>query len=500
MVVAVLGGSSGRRRTAAPVAAVLACLLVLSACNLGLWGHSLFLGLGRQPALGGRGAYPALPILHEGRWLTDAEGRVLLAHGVNMVSKQVPYYPSAFGFDDADAAWLEDNGFNVVRLGVLPTGLMPSPGHVDNAYIEHLASTVDTLARHHILVLLDFHQDGYGPAVGSDGFPPWMTLTDGAKNVPAPFPTYYLTNPALQQAFQSFWNNQSGPDGVPLQQDYAEMAAAVARRFANDPWVLGYDVLNEPWPGTTWAPCLGSAGCPSLDAGELAPFYTRANQAIRSADTNHLVFGEPFVLFNFGQAPTTIPLPGQDQESGLSFHQYATSAGGAQGVIDQALAWSSRTGGALLDSEWGATSDPTAITTQADQLDSAMLPWIFWSFDSYVVRNLSLPPTGGNLDKGVAEALARPHPLAVAGTPLSFSYDANTKTMAFSYSTNRVTGGRFRPGAITSVEIPRIAEPGGYRVTVEGGRVTSRPDAYMLAIRADPHATSVSVTVSPAGP
>ncbi len=125
-------------------------------------------------------ALPVAPVGHQGRWLIDADGRVLLVHGVNMVEKSAPYYPAAAGFSDADAVWLAQNGFRVVRVGVLATGLMPTPGVVDTAYIQQIASTVDDLASHFIFSLIDFHQDGWGPVVGSDGFPAWMTLTGDA--------------------------------------------------------------------------------------------------------------------------------------------------------------------------------------------------------------------------------------------------------------------------------------------------------------------------------
>jgi len=69
------------------------------------------------------------------------------------------------------------------------------------------------------------------------------------------------------------------------------MFSAVAKQFAGEPYVLGYDLFNEPWPGTTWADCLNDpGGCPTLDANELAPVYAKAASAIRAAGDNHLVF------------------------------------------------------------------------------------------------------------------------------------------------------------------------------------------------------------------
>src|SRR5689334_13720037 len=65
---------------------------------------------------------------HDGRWLTDGDGRVVLVHGVNLVSKwpaEDPQTPAEVGFDADDAAFLHDQGFNVVRLGVVFGAVMP---------------------------------------------------------------------------------------------------------------------------------------------------------------------------------------------------------------------------------------------------------------------------------------------------------------------------------------------------------------------------------------
>lgn len=72
------------------------------------------------------------------------------------MSKEAPYFPSAAGFGEDDAAWLEAQGFDAVRLGLTGTGLMPFPGHVDEQFLDHLAETVDVLAAHLIFVLLIF--------------------------------------------------------------------------------------------------------------------------------------------------------------------------------------------------------------------------------------------------------------------------------------------------------------------------------------------------------
>jgi endoglycosylceramidase len=440
---------------------------------------------------------------HNGRWLVDAQGRVLLPHGVNLVAKQAPYYPSAGGFSEDDAVWLKDNGFDAVRLGLTATGLMPTPGQIDDALLDRYAATVDMLAAHEIYVLVDLHQDGWGERadgepLGSDGFPEWMTLTNGALNTHTGFPLYYATNPAIQHAFQSLWDDDLGPNGVPLQTSVATMFGALAARFADNPWVLGYDVYNEPWPGVTWTPCLAPTGCPDLEHAYLDALYGEVTRAIRAAGSDQLVFGEPFVLFNFGTAPASFDLPDGDANAGMSFHMYAASAQ-EPSLIQHALDWSSRTGGALLNTEWGSTTDPVVITRQADELDAALIPWMFWSYDENVVKDLELPPTGSNVNTAAALALARPHAVAVAGTPLSMSFDPASRSFEFSWATTGVNHGHFPPKVATSISTPSSIYPDGYTVYVSGAQIVSDPCAPTLLLANQPSAKSAAIRVTPGG-
>ncbi|MHB8219947.1 MAG: cellulase family glycosylhydrolase [Acidimicrobiales bacterium] len=503
-------GSVGPALAVALAVALATVTLLLAAC-------------GTSPAsspsatAGGRGAtapaatspLPVGPVSHVRRWLTDAAGRVVMLHGVNMVEKSPPYYPSAMGFDSADAAWLESNGLDVVRLGVLGTGIMPTPGHVTQPYIDHLAATVATLGRHHISVLLDMHQDGFGPSVGSDGFPAWMTLTGSAVNNHAGFPSYYLTDPATQQAFQSLWDNAKGPNGVGLQTDVADMFGALAKTFARSANVIGYDVFNEPWPGTTWEPCLTDPhGCASLVTKELDPLYAKVDRAIRRYDHTHIVFAEPFVLFNYGTATTTVARPAGDPATGMAFHQYATSPAAAAQTLKNAVAWSATTGGALLATEWGATTTGPSISAQADQFDHQLLPWIFWSFDGAIVKSVGLPPGGSNLVTSTVDAVVRPYPTLIAGTPTSISYDATTHHFTATWTDREPDGRMVQKGTVSSLAMPAVDYPNGYTVSVSGARVTSKPCSRDLRVatgslpsssRGSGPTPSVQVTVSPGG-
>jgi endoglycosylceramidase len=440
---------------------------------------------------------PLPPLSSSGRWLVDSLGRTVLLHGFNEVAKSPPFYPAAFGFGDDDAAFLASEGFNALRLGIDFGALMPTPGVIDDTYVEHLAETVDGLARHRIVVLLDFHQDGFSPLFNGNGLPDWMAITDGLPNPPdAVFPLYYIQNPAMQRAFEHFWANDPGPDGVGLQVNYVRGLVRIAQRFANEPWVLGYDLMNEPWPGATWQPCL--TGCPELEQSLIVPFQRKASDTVLAAAPGRLAFVEPFVLFNFGQAATS--LPGTRPGAALSFHSYAGNVAGEESVVRLAVEAAERDGAPLIATEFGATLDPTTLQRIADQLDARLVPWLEWAYNESIIADRTQPAGPDNLRSVAAfEALVRPYPTAVAGVPTSMTFDRTTGTFEAAFSPP-VPAPRERAARITVVEVPARLYPDGYRVRARGAWVDSPRCASRLILRTKPRATTVSVQVTPRAP
>jgi endoglycosylceramidase len=168
-----------------------------------------------------RSGGPKLRLGHLGRWITDADGRVVIVHGINMVYKRPPDDPAAVGFGNDDAAFLASIGFNAVRVGVIWKAVEPRPGVYDNAYLNRIAGTVRTLARHGIVSLLDSHQDMYNERFQGEGAPNWPAEDDGLPAVPKRgFPANYLAMAALWHAFDHFSDNSPGPGGVGLQGRY----------------------------------------------------------------------------------------------------------------------------------------------------------------------------------------------------------------------------------------------------------------------------------------
>jgi len=484
----------------APRALVLACALLCSGA----------FAAARPPAAG-----PPEPLGHAGRWIVDASGRVIVLHGVNMVNKFPPYDLASIGFDADDVAFLAREGVNAVRVGVIYAAVEPVPGQYDDAYLDSIAATVGLLADAGILSLLDFHQDAYSTVFSGEGLPDWATLTDGLPTTPLPtFPEIYGELPALQHAYDNFWANRPGPDGVGLQDRYAAAWAHVAARFRDTPGVVGYDLFNEPFPGSDWRECATADGCPELDASLLTPFFDRVLQAIRTADERHLVWYEPWVLFDAGAATHVGPL--DDPRLGMSFHDYQPRDDYALPLAN-AERQTHRTGDALLMTEYGATESPAVILQILDAADRAMMSRIYWAYSNRapfqvvapagsvasapqqgLVLDPSQPLTGANVFEAKWDAFVRPYPQAVAGTPRRWSYEPKTRTFELAYATAPAGGGPPLPADLeTEVVVPARHYPGCYQVAADGARVTSPAGAPLLRLVTEPGAAEVTVRVTP---
>ncbi len=470
-------------------------------------------------------AAPIGPIGQSGRWMTDSKGRVVILHGVNMVYKRKPYTPSTSGFGVDDARFLAHEGLNNVRLGVIYAGVEPRPGQYDDGYLANIASTVRTLADNGVFTMLDFHQDLYNERFQGEGFPDWAVQDDGLPAQPQTgFPGNYIAQPALNRAFQHFWDNDAGPGGVGLQDRYAAAWRHVAERFRSQPALLGYDLFNEPWPGPQWPTCANTEGCPVFDA-QLTEMSRRATSAIHQVDPRHIAWYEPNVIFNDG-AKTSHGDTGPN--AGMSFHIYCLAEGNTPGrspldpaqqggcstaeelPFQNADAQSAKTGDTLMLTEFGATDDLDQIERIVEGAEKHMVSWQYWHYcqcadpttsgvgpTQALVLDPSKPPSGANLKSDKLKVLARPYPQAVSGTPRHYDFDSDKRTFALDYSTARVGGGRLGATTDTQVFLPARRYPGGYDVSVLGGEPVSAPNDQALRIRTCTGRTEVKVRITP---
>jgi hypothetical protein len=244
-------------------------------------------------------AVPPAPIGHAGRWLTDADGRVLLVTGVNMVNKLAPYAPDADGFGADDAAFLAANGFDAVRLGVIWKAVEPEPEVFDDSYLARIAATVNLLGSYGIVSLLDFHQDMYNEEFQGEGAPDWAVDTSGLLAFPElGFPANYFLQPALQAAYDNFWAN-THVDGEGLQDWYAGAWQHVAAYFAGNPNLLGYDDAHAGFSFHDYCPFASIAALYGL----LCPSFNTS--VFSNADAHSSQTGDALLLTEFGATDDT---------------------------------------------------------------------------------------------------------------------------------------------------------------------------------------------------
>jgi endoglycosylceramidase len=179
----------------------------------------------------------------------DSYGRQVIFSGINKVNKN-----QRMNYTDSDPIGTFEQfnrwGFNCVRLGVIWDGVEPEPGKYDEKYLDKLEERVNWAAQNGMYVMLDMHQDLYGVDY-SDGAPKWATLTENLPHFTGSvWSDSYLISPAVQKAFDNFWTNIPASDGIGIQDHYIRMWQHVAKRFANNKAIIGFDIMNEPFNGT----------------------------------------------------------------------------------------------------------------------------------------------------------------------------------------------------------------------------------------------------------
>lgn len=192
---------------------------------------------------------PKLITVHKNKFV-DSRGRHVILNGINVISKSkeegylVPK-------DSTLYAQLRDWGFNSIRFGINWGTLEPEPGVYNEDYLKGIDKHIKWAADNNIAVVLDMHQDLYSVLYGN-GAPEWATLHEGKPHVTGDvWSDAYMLSGAVQTALDNFWANSPAPDGIGLQDHYAQLWKHIAQRYANNPTVIGYDLMNEPFPGSS---------------------------------------------------------------------------------------------------------------------------------------------------------------------------------------------------------------------------------------------------------
>ncbi len=192
-----------------------------------------------------------------GKRFIDEYGRERIFNGINVCDKGV--YDAALGRRTYCHEWEKElitpfyeSGFNLMRLGFTWDAIEPQPRQYNKEYIQFLKNTLDRCEKAEIYVFLDMHQDlysGFGDGNG-DGAPAWATLTGkhAYKKAKKVWAEGYFWGKAVHKAFDNFWDNKPVGDKG-LQDYYAQMWQFVVKELGSHPAVIGFDLMNEPFPG-----------------------------------------------------------------------------------------------------------------------------------------------------------------------------------------------------------------------------------------------------------
>lgn len=436
-------------------------------------------------------------IAQSGRWFVDPAGRTVMLRGGNVMLPE--FKAGEPRWTDDTPARMAEQGFNAIRLVIFFSGVMPRPGVIDQAYLDRIARTVAAYKAAGIYTMIDFHQDQYGALVGVRGMPDWAVFSDGYKRIPGvEFPMGYFKDPAVQRSFDNFWRNHPVPGTAKGVQDlYVDGLAAVARRFRDEPAVMGIDVMNEPATGTRCAqPDPAKAHCPELERELLEPFYRKASAAIGKAAPGMIVFVEPFMLQGALGTPINTPFAAPQGRRGFSFHNYGPVKETRDRVNDYALAHATRQGAAIVNTEWGFSNDPAEINGQADDFDARHISWMGWTRGAFeALVDPALPDRGNGNRVALLRAYARPYAQATAGTPQSTRFDPVSGTLTYRFTP--ASGNRGK--GTTEIRVPAIHYPNGYTVAIDGGAARSPAGAPLLRVAAAPGAKLVTVKLSRVG-
>jgi endoglycosylceramidase len=502
--------------------------------------------------------YLSGPLLSPGGpFMKDRFGRTILLHGVNAVYKFAPYtltvtpgQPNSLAA--ADAVRISSDGFNVVRLGIIWAGIEPGSGgpnqpkvctpgapgdpgmwnqKVADAYLSQVQRVVDELGQRHIYSLLDMHQDVWSSVFSGEGAPPWAVCTSGNPVVvyPGRWSDNYA-NPAVDASFSNFFDNAVVGG---LQNEYQRSWRAVAEHFKSNPWVVGYDPINEPLglrskagfrhrDYSTGLSCLyGGSDGETVEIGSTKAIVCPPGvpkqglvELLLQADHTHLVFPEVDNATNHGK--TLFVTSSKDLSRVVyNFHDYCPQRSGATGNPDNLQHCSDAEllqlirqeqlrplyashfqpdGPAIMMTEFGATNDPALASRLALDASTVSLSWTWWSWRYYD------DPTGSSAEaligpsntySPVINSLTQTHVVAIAGSLLSSQFDEQTGNFTLVYAADTAIK------APTVVYVSPGAYPVGYCAYVRGAAIRSPPGAEYLTLDSQVNGSTVVLRLEP---
>ncbi|CAO3588947.1 unnamed protein product [Absidia cylindrospora] len=413
--------------------------------------------------------------------ITDTFGRVRFFHGTNVVKKEAPWYRSfdfkpGDSFGEQDVKQLRDLGVNSVRLGHHWAGSEPVRGQYNQTFLDIMKKQTKLAQDHGIYVLVDVHQDVLAPQLCGHGVPEWFVKPDWVpsyKRFPVPqklspfkvddrgipstqdcnsldWSLSYLTV-AVCNAFGRLYNNNDG-----LGDALALYWKKLAQEYSTTTNILGYNLLNEPWVGDSYAdPTLLTPGV--ADHKVLEPLWNRVTTQIRTVDKETLVWFEG-ATYDILSGFNNVPL-GDGSRTVHSFHYYkppqlsslATTLTNRQkdnvrlktaGVLTEFTFW------------MGDQKQMDDLQTAVNTADEHMVSWMGWAYENLYNT------TSGNPYPELAKHYSRAYPSAISGIPNSFAFNPSDQSFALEFAVNKAVD------APTELILPKPTYPNGYTVSI----------------------------------
>lgn len=294
------------------------------------------------------------------------------------------------------------------------------------------------------------------------------------------------TSVAAGNAFGRLYNNYDG-----LGDAFAAYWKKLASQYVETTNVVGYNLLNEPWVGDTWAdPTLLVPGV--ADHKVMEGLWNRATEQIRTVDNGTLIWFEGAtldILSGFNNVPLS-----DGSKSVHSWHYYSPpQLGSISDTISNRHKDNERlrTAGVLTElTFWmGDDKQMNDLADAMEATDANMVSWIGWAYDNLYNGTSDQPYPE------LAKHYSRPYPAAVAGTPKSFSFDNSAVIFKLEFTANPDID------APTEIILPTSTFPNGFTVQIspEDALVQHVPNERTLALFMSSRlkiATDISVEIT----
>ncbi len=412
-------------------------------------------------------AQPALPWLHsDGRAIYDSSGRQVLLRGMNVTGLEQAQDMKPGPVPDAAAfAQMAADGFDVIRLPVDWSEIEPQPGRIDRAYIGRIRRVVAEAARERIYTILDLHNIDWSIYYHGDGAPSWATagfLPRSFTQLPSPWDRHAA--PGVIASYGIFWTDLGG-----WQQDVRQVWSVLARTFARDSAVAGFDLWNEPHPFPVPPGLFEKKYLLPFEAALITHLVRIAPRQMYITEQT-LSFGLPtyvgrlpypnlvyssHVFATLLEPPWQKPVPEYSAPLRL-LEQQAREDGGAPWV------------GEIGDNPGRAGNQ--WIAREMNELDRFKLGWAFWDWDEGGSWAFLKHPSRLRL-------VARAFPRATPGTLQLLSYNYRQGRLRLRFR-GRVAG---RP---LEIEVPRFFHSFEIRSSVPAAKISAHldPHTHLLTV------------------